>query len=213
MYKIVAFVAVVLAGVFVAPVAASAVPYTPGAQIVASRIHLIPNQTTRITADTGFFGGGQSVHVAISGTAASDWSTPAVTSSASGGATFTLRAPKSSTGRYTVTLTSTSASGSVVLTVTPKGQTTDNGSLSSPTGGTSTSGGTGTSSSGLATTGGSLGNGNGSVSNGTTSTITGESVNTVDIQMIVVWALIALLGLVLAFIIVTRIRHKEQTTA
>ena len=120
MYKIIAFVAVVLAGVFVAPVAASAVPYTPGAQVVASVYNLTPGQSTRVTADAGFFGGAQSVHVAISGTAASDWATPAsLTSDAGGGTSFVLTAPTSSTGHYTVTLTSASASGSVLLTVTP----------------------------------------------------------------------------------------------
>jgi hypothetical protein len=194
MYKIVAFVGIVLAGVFVAPMAASAVPYTPGATISADPVNLHPGDSSVISAGSGYFGPSEHVDVSVSGGTTSHatahtlsvsggWTVPdTLTSTSAGAASFSLTAPAGSHGDYTVTLTSASASGSVVLDVTPA---TSGGSGSNPGGGSGTIATTGTG--GLAFTGLSL-------------------------PMMVVWAILAIIALGAALVTVRRMKQRERTS-
>jgi hypothetical protein len=125
MLKIVVFVVAVLGALFVAPMAASAVPYTPGAQVVANDYSLSPCQSIDIHADAGYFVPGEAVQVSISGTddASTTWSNAVVGASTSGTSTSTgafdisTKVSRNASGSYNITLTSPSASGSVVLAV------------------------------------------------------------------------------------------------
>ena len=192
MYKIIAFVAVVLAGVFAAPLAASAVPYTPGAVISANPVNLHPGDTSVISAGSGYFGPSEHVGVSVGSgaggaahtTSLSDgWTVPdTLTSTSSGAVSFSLTAPAGSSGAYSVTLTSASASGAVVLNVTAGGSGTT-------IGGGGGSGGT------IATTGtGSL-------------AFTG-----ISLPMMLAWAVLAIIALGVALLTVRRVKQRERTS-
>ena len=192
MYKIIAFVGVVLAGVFVAPMAASAVPYTPGAVISANPVHLHPGGTSVISAGSGYFGPSEHVDVSVApggtttgihtNSVSNGWTVPdTLTSTSSGAASFSLTAPAGSNGTYTVTLTSASASGSVVLDVT----STSGGSGSNPGGGD----GSGT----IATTG-----------------TGGLAFTGISLPMMLIWAIAAIIALGVALITVRKMKLREK---
>jgi hypothetical protein len=151
MFKIFVFIAAVLAAVFIAPMAASAVPYTPGAEVHASKITLAPGGTTRIFTDPGFFTPGETVTIAVSGVDASGVSYPqTLTAGSTGSVSFALTVPNDATGSYVVMLASPSASGSVALNVIANGQPSNPTDPTNPGQGGAASGDSGSSSSGLA---------------------------------------------------------------
>ena len=116
--KAVALVAVVLATVFAAPLAAYSAPYTMGAQFFADDYTATPNQTVRVTADPGYFVAGERVSVDFDGDSGRVSSTSIEkTADADGGLAVALVVPAASTGEYTVTAVSESASGALTLSV------------------------------------------------------------------------------------------------
>ena len=130
MYKIVAFVGIVLAGVFVAPMAASAVPYTPGAVISANPVHLHPGGTSVISAGSGYFGPSEHVAVSVSpggtvtglhtNSVSNGWTVPdTLTSTSAGAASFSLTAPTGSNpgnGGGSGTIATTGGTGGLAFT-------------------------------------------------------------------------------------------------
>jgi hypothetical protein len=187
MLKVFIFISAVLAAVFMAPMAASAVSYTPGAQVHASNYNPHPKETVTVFADPGFFKANESVSVTVTGvdapgiTFASSTSTT-VSSNGAGATSFPLTGPADSTGPYTVTLTSASASGSVTLNVVAGSSTVTPGSP----GTTSSGGGVGSALAGLAFTG-------------------------LQFPGLLVWVMLGLIGLGTAFLIVRSVKRRERS--
>ncbi len=130
--RIILALTAVLSAVFLAPLAASAAPYTPGAQFVASDYTVVPGQTVTVTGQDGFFQGGEAVTFTLTGEdgasaviAAGVGSAPLAvepisytkTANAAGGVSASVTVPATAEGSYSVSGVSASASGSVTLTV------------------------------------------------------------------------------------------------
>lgn len=142
--KVLAVLALTLAGVFALPMAANAAGYVPSSNVTVSNSNPAPGQTVIVSFKSGSFLPGENVQFTLTGedaASASLASLRAVINSksivkpatSSGAVSVSVTLPTDATGTYTLTATGATSGnvGTVSLTVTPLDTGTGSGPVSS----------------------------------------------------------------------------------